>query len=651
MGKPFAKEISNLGATYKWAMQEDIDRLVEAVEGIRNFPLIATGSGGSLTAAWVASQLHETYAETISKPVTPFELINTNINHKSLAIIFISAGGRNVDIINAFKLIVAREPQKIIILGSDNNSPLSKLARDYSFVDSINFELPFGKDGFLATNSLLAFSVLMVRAWAEVFKEKTTLPLDLPSLVHPNLSESSHFESLREMSSRLWEKETISVLCGFPTRPAAVDFESKFTEAALGSVQIADYRNFAHGRHHWLAKHESTTGIAAFVTEQDKEVATKTLALIPKSVPILRIDLPFSDERAMISSLIQVMELTALAGENRGIDPGRPGVPDFGRKIYHLRANSKIEDNLSDLSLFEKLVIGRKSELNFANTENNSELHFWKSSLQDFIQALQKTKFQGIVFDYDGTLCDRSERFTGVGEEITKHLIKFLKTGVKIGIATGRGKSVRADLRKKIPNELWDEVIIGYYNGAEILLLSDDDTIGNSAKIESNLADLNQIFEENLILSRFFSWETRARQLTLQPNNSISTFSVLQMVQELIDKHKLNGLTVLYSSHSIDVLAPNVSKINVVRQLKEKIGKSANVVCIGDRGRYPGNDYTLLAEDFSLSVDEVSLYPETCWNLAPAGWRGVRGTLHYLNSINFGKESFRFDIKRLTKTK
>ena len=297
------------------------------------------------------------------------------------------------------------------------------------------------------------------------------------------------------------------------------------------------------------------------------------------------------------------------------------------------------------------MVIGRKSELNFANTENNSELHFWKSALQDFIQALQETKFQGIVFDYDGTLCDRSERFTGISEEITKHLIKFLKTGIKIGIATGRGKSVRADLRKKIPNELWDEVIIGYYNGAEILLLSDDDTIGNSAKIESNLASLNQIFEENLILSRFFAWETRAKQLTLQPNNGISTFSVLQVVQELIDKHKLDGLTVLYSSHSIDVLAPNVSKINVVRQLKEKIGRSANIVCIGDRGRYPGNDYTLLAEDFSLSVDEVSLYPETCWNLTHAGWRGVRGTLHYLNSINFGKGLFRFDIKRLTKTK
>src|SRR3546814_11190275 len=33
---------------------------------------------------------------------------------------------------------------------------------------------------------------------------------------------------------------------------------------------------------------------------------------------------------------MSAMELTGQAGEILGVDPGRPGVPDFGRRIYHV---------------------------------------------------------------------------------------------------------------------------------------------------------------------------------------------------------------------------------------------------------------------------------------------------------------------------
>jgi hypothetical protein len=57
------------------------------------------------------------------------------------------------------------------------------------------------------------------------------------------------------------------------------------------------------------------------------------------------------------------------------------------------------------------------------------------------------------------------------------------------------------------------------------------------------------------------------------------------------------------------------------------------VLCIGDRGRWPGNDFALLQEPYSLSVDEVSPDPNTCWNLAPPGHRGIQVTLDYLQSL------------------
>jgi hypothetical protein len=68
----------------------------------------------------------------------------------------------------------------------------------------------------------------------------------------------------------------------------AVDLESKFTEAALGNLQAADYRNFAHGRHHWLAKRGHESAVLALISEADRELAERTLNLIPREVPQAR---------------------------------------------------------------------------------------------------------------------------------------------------------------------------------------------------------------------------------------------------------------------------------------------------------------------------------------------------------------------------
>ncbi|RWB92998.1 MAG: hypothetical protein EOQ56_35895 [Mesorhizobium sp.] len=46
-----------------------------------------------------------------------------------------------------------------------------------------------------------------------------------------------------------------------------------------------------------------------------------------------------------------------------------------------------------------------------------------------------------------------------------------------------------------------------------------------------------------------------------------------------------------------------------------------------------GKDYALLKETFALSVDEISVDPETCWNLMKCGQRGVSVTLDYLRSL------------------
>jgi len=112
---------------------------------------------------------------------------------------------------------------------------------------------------------------------------------------------------------------------------------------------------------------------------------------------------------------------------------------------------------------------------------------------------------------------------------------------------------------------------------------------------------------------------------------SFSEDELWALVAGVLAKAGLGALTVLRSSHSVDVLAEGVSKLRVV-EAAGKLG-GGDVLCIGDRGRWPGNDHELLATPYGLSVDEVSRDLETGWNLAPPGMRGADALAYYLAKL------------------
>lgn len=176
MGKPYASELEQLASTYVWAMKTGIDPLVEALTGSVSLPLLATGSGGSLTVAHLTAALHQRYAGRIAKVVTPLEIVSLTPRSMDIAVLFLSAGGRNADIIGAFQRVVVREPRRLVVMCSRRKSPLSQLAEMYRYVNLFDFNLPGGKDGFLATNSLLACSVILCRAYAQVFPTESEFP-------------------------------------------------------------------------------------------------------------------------------------------------------------------------------------------------------------------------------------------------------------------------------------------------------------------------------------------------------------------------------------------------------------------------------------------------------------------------------------------
>lgn len=643
MGKPYLSELHNLEKTYRYVLEKlDISPLSKFIESSSSMSLFSVGSGGSFSAANFVALLHQMSARQFSKAVTPLDVLTSIPISKNSAYWFLSAGGKNTDINSSFKKALFNEPGAIMAMCAKTSSPLSQLANN-TYSGLFNFDLPSQKDGFLATNTLIAFSLLSARAYFNVFSTDKVLPQDIWELLNHEGTSESYLENIRDRFLKIWDRQYFIVLHGAFTQPAAIDLESKFTEAALGAVLISDYRNFAHGRHHWLDKRGSQTAIIALITDTERNLAHKTIQLIPNGIPVVELDFPGNSIYSSLSSLITGLFITAVAGENRGIDPGQPGVPEFGRKLYHLGyiANSKLNIKLPDIAVKRKFFPHHQPD-------DSEYTNLLISEYKHFVKNIENQVFKSVVFDYDGTLCDSAHRFERLSQSIIDGLKNLLDAQVIVGIGTGRGKSVRNELQKVLPENVWNKVIIGYYNGAEYGLLSNNDIPEGGEISCPELTDFVRIIEIELAHLNLFSIKKRKFQVTIEPQNTMSLDVLWKMVFETANKCSIEGIKIFKSGHSIDILASGISKKTVITRLRETFGISSDapVLCIGDCGQWPGNDFELLQEPYSLSVDEVSTAIYTCWNLAPAGFRGVQATRYYMQCMDIHEAGFTFKLKK-----
>ena len=192
--------------------------------------------------------------------------------------------------------------------------------------------MPIKKEGFLATNSIIAFSISLTRAYSEA----QGLYFDCDKYYQVLKHSKNDYENIKNL-------DTLFFLYGGWGLPVAQDAESKFSEAALANIQCIDYRNFAHGRHNWIAKRNTTTGIIPLITPAENEIAKKTQDLIPASIPRVAISTIYDGPLGTIDLLIKLFQFVNIFSKNMGVDPSKPSVPYFGRRLYHLHYEFKGE--------------------------------------------------------------------------------------------------------------------------------------------------------------------------------------------------------------------------------------------------------------------------------------------------------------------
>lgn len=335
----YDRVLSLLPSTLDWSISQDVDAVKDYLLSSQDKPRIFLGSGGSLSAAMLAMQL-SVECGIVAAAMTPYQYIFSPWSRLRGRVLLFSAGGRNVDAINSYRNTLHNESQTFGAMLMTRRSPLEEMVRQDGASHIYAYDL-HNSDGFLATNSLVAFYALLFRIYRgdtvmiNDWSFTDTLQADIRQFMASTYSLPT--DDWDRYDAALYEaRETDRFYVLYPpdAMPVAYDLESRFAEGSLGCIQISDYRNFAHGRFNWFDQRKGQTAILALITPESSDVAESILGELPQHIPVMRISTSVSGSEGIIELLIKGMYATHCLGQRWGLDIGAPRVADFGRIIH-----------------------------------------------------------------------------------------------------------------------------------------------------------------------------------------------------------------------------------------------------------------------------------------------------------------------------
>ena len=160
--KLFDKKISQFPDIISWAKKLDVTKLSEFLTNDKANKLFLA-SGGSYSAAAFAEQL-SVKKKIMAHAMTPHFYLTSGFESLPAQTLLISASGANNDICRAFEAgKTNRQEMKAITLSSKGK--LQSLMNDSGSGNVYSYDIPTGRDGFLSTNTVLTFYILLYRAF------------------------------------------------------------------------------------------------------------------------------------------------------------------------------------------------------------------------------------------------------------------------------------------------------------------------------------------------------------------------------------------------------------------------------------------------------------------------------------------------------
>ncbi len=611
----YNEELRQLVESYALAGHADVEDFVELQASMGDRPALFVASGGGLAIAQVAAEAQTRAYGALAVATTPLAMVG-GATVRDASVVVISSRAAHADI--AFCLSQAQERHSYpvaLVTHRDPSELKSSVTRHLSTVIHVPALV---RDGFLATNSILCLATMFLRAAS-------------PDLLLPNLPWLNN--PMRPLSA-----DRIIVLFGPGQQAAAIDLETRLAELGLASVQVVDYRNFAHGRHTGFARNLGRTQLIALADKDTEKLAEAVLNLLPTEASVYKVFSELQGPASKLDLMCASMRLVGATAAAVAINPARPKVPAFGRKLYHQSARSHL--HLSNSSIIErKIAAGRLSASAYL-------MQTYAESYRRWCEDIGSKNFGAIVLDYDGTLCDTDRRYLLPSPTVQEAVKQLLSQGCRIGIATGRGVSLQGELRTWVPSEYWSLVTLGLYNGSLVRML--DESV---AKCETSVYSEVQALAGRLMeepLSHYVTIREGMGQLSLRPAKgaTIGIAAIVSWANEYLQRVDKARFRVVRSGHSVDILLSSATKLSVVTHIEEKSNVAA--MLIGDRGEVGGNDHELLASrPWSLSVDRCSGDPTRCWNIAPARVRGPEALVAYLRRFRPGSLGWRFTPPKL----
>jgi hypothetical protein len=182
-------------------------------------------------------------------------------------------------------------------------------------------------------------------------------------------------------------------------------------------------------------------------------------------------------------------------------------------------------------------------------------------------------------------------------------------------------------------------VLVGYYNGSDIAPLTNSKHPVKSGPINPSL----QIVMDHLAKIGIEA-DASPNQLTFGSSTTKEWSGLRDILLNEMMLLDLADITMVESSHSIDIIPRKIASKNHMLDHCRKLCKSlklpTDAICIGDKGQWPGNDYALLANEYALSVGEVSSLPETGWNICPPGLRDEKAVSYIFKKLQLKKGYF-----------